>query len=179
MATERPQRDASATQIAIRRDTLTSPVAAKLIHTLNAELSARYPEEGANHFSLDPQEVEPGQGAFLIAYVRSEAVGCGAVRLIDGSTAEIKRMYVEPHARRLGLGRRMLAALEAEARRLGATRLVLETGDRYPDALNLYLEAGFVRVAAFGEYVASPLSVCMAKVLEVESSHHGTGGPRD
>jgi GNAT superfamily N-acetyltransferase len=137
-----------------------------LIRALNAELSARYPEEGANHFRLDPQEVEPGRGAFFIAYVGAEAVGCGAVRLIDRSTAEIKRMYIEPQTRRFGLGGRMLAVLETEARRLGAARLVLETGDRYPDALNLYLEAGFVRVPAFGEYVGSPLSVCMAKDIQ-------------
>jgi putative acetyltransferase len=59
----------------------------------------------------------------------------------------------------------LLAALEAEAQTLGLSRLVLETGVRQREAIALYRRAGFVDVTPFGEYVSSPLSVCMAKDL--------------
>lgn len=152
-------------EIELRREDLTSAAAAALILALNEELSRRYPEPGANHFRLDVDEVAPGRGAFFVAYAGDRAIGCGAIRRLDSDTAEIKRMYVEPDMRGRGVGRVVLAALEAEARRLGVSRIVLETGERQSEALTLYLAAGFSRIPAFGEYVASPLSVCMAKDL--------------
>jgi len=149
----------------IRREAISGLVAARLILALNAELSALYPEEGPNHFRLDPGEVADGRGAFLVAYVKGEPVGCGAIRRLDADTAEIKRMYVEPGARGRGMGCVLLGALEAEGRGLGVKRLVLETGERQPEALALYARAGFRRIPAFGEYVGSPLSACMGKEL--------------
>lgn len=137
--------------------------ASEMILALNAELSERYPEEGANHFRLDDQEIIEGRGAFLVAYRHGNAVGCGAIRRVEESTAEIKRMYVKPNARGLGIGRVLLMALEAEARKLQVNRIVLETGDRQPEALALYESVGFARIPAFGEYVDSPLSICMGK----------------
>lgn len=154
-----------ATHIDIRREDVTSPVAAALIGALNAELTATYPEEGATHFRLDPDEVAPGSGAFLVARHGTGPVGCGAVRRIDPATAELKRMYVAPSSRGLGVGRALLEALTAEARSLGVRRLVLETGVRQGAATGLYESAGFLPVPPFGEYVGSPLSVCMAKDL--------------
>jgi GNAT superfamily N-acetyltransferase len=74
-------------------------------------------------------------------------------------------MYVVPAFRGQGIARRLLTALEAESTALGISRLVLETGDRQPEALALYERAGFARIPAFGKYVDSPLSVCMAKQL--------------
>jgi putative acetyltransferase len=155
----------STREIDVRREDILSPVVQRLIAALNAELEARYPEEGANHFRLDPEEVTDGRGAFLVAYIDGQPVGCGAVRRIDPAVAEIKRMYVAPEARGRGVGRQVLLKLEAEARRLGATRLVLETGPRQPEALALYSRAGFVQVPNFGEYVGCDFSVCMAKEL--------------
>jgi putative acetyltransferase len=151
--------------VEISRENILLPVVQRLIAALNAELEARYPEEGANHFRLDPEEVADGRGAFLVAYISGQPVGCGAVRRIDPAVAEIKRMYVAPEARGRGVGRQVLMELEAEARRLGATRLVLETGPRQPEALALYSRAGFVEVPNFGEYVGCEFSVCMAKEL--------------
>ena len=153
--------------IEIRRADITAAASRALILALNRELSARYPEEGATHFRLDPDEVAEGRGAFLIAYSGGDPVGCGAIRRIDGATAELKRMYVQASARGRGTGRLLLEALEAEGRRLGVTRIVLETGDRQAEALALYAAAGFARIPPFGEYVGSPLSVCMAKQLAV------------
>jgi putative acetyltransferase len=153
------------TAVMVRREEIGSTLAYQLISELNAELSKRYPEEGANHFRLDADEVTPDRGAFLVASIEGEAVGCGAVRRLDDGVAEIKRMYVRPAARGRGTGAALLAALEAEARRLGVSRLVLETGDRQAEAIALYEHNGFVVTPRFGEYVDSPLSVCMAKDL--------------
>jgi GNAT superfamily N-acetyltransferase len=155
----------SSTGIEIRREDLLSPVVQQLIGALNAELQARYPEEGANHFRLDPEEVADGRGAFLVAYRDGKPVGCGAVRKNDAMVAEIKRMYTAPEARGCGVGRRVLVELEAEARRLGANRLVLETGPRQAEALALYRRAGFVDIPLFGEYEGCEFSICMAKDL--------------
>ncbi|XXS81548.1 GNAT family N-acetyltransferase [Sorangium sp. So ce176] len=152
--------------VEIRRASIASPVAQALIEALNAELSSRYPEEGANHFALEEGEVAEDRGAFLVARDGDgRPLGCGALRRLDARTAEIKRMYVAPEARGRGVARAVLAALEAEARRLGVTRLVLETGERQPEALALYSQAGFRRTPPFGEYVDSPLSVCLEKLL--------------
>lgn len=151
--------------VEVRRLEITSPVAVRLITALNAELDSRYPEDGANHFRLDEEETLPGRGAFLVAYIREDAVGCGAIRRVDANTVELKRMYVDPAARGLGVGRTILNALEAEARSLDAERIVLEAGDRQPEAMALYERSGFRRIPAFGEYVDSPLSVCMEKRL--------------
>ncbi|MCI0334681.1 MAG: GNAT family N-acetyltransferase [Planctomycetes bacterium] len=77
-------------------------------------------------------------------------------------------MYVAPAARGRGVGRQIFIALEAEARRLGVRRLVLETGPRQPEAIALYARAGFVQIPLYGEYRDTPhpeLSVCMAKDL--------------
>jgi GNAT superfamily N-acetyltransferase len=145
-----------------RRDILASDAQA-LIAALNGELASVYPEEGATHFRLDPSEVAEGNGAFLVAFRGSVPVGCGAVRRIDTLTGELKRMYVTPETRGLGVGQALLVALEAEARRLGLARLVLETGVRQARALSLYERNGFARIARFGEYAGSALSVCMAK----------------
>ena len=150
----------------IRREDILSSVANTLIQSLNAELSERYPEDGANHFRLDPEEVAEGRGAFFVAYRDGHPLGCGAIRMLDADTAEIKRMYVAPGARGRGIGRVLLNSLESEARRLGARRLVLETGERQPEAVALYTRAGFARIPAFGEYIGSPLSVCMARILQ-------------
>src|SRR5947207_2145635 len=98
----------------IHREELTSAIASRLITALNAELAAMYNDPRANHFRLDPNDVAPGRGAFLVAFDEDEAVGCGAIRRIDDSTAEIKRMYVAPDWRGRGVGRRVLEALEDE-----------------------------------------------------------------
>jgi len=140
-------------------------VALALIRALNDELSARYPEPGANHFRLDAQEVAEGTGAFVVAYDGTRPVGCGAIRRLDRDTAEIKRMYVDEPARGRGIGRLVLARLEAEAHTLGVRRIVLETGVRQPEAIALYARAGFFQIPAFGEYLGSALSVCMGKEL--------------
>ena len=149
----------------LERADLNAALALTLMEALNDELTSLYPEEGANHFELTPDQVASGRGAFFVAYLAGGAVGCGAVRLLGDGAAEIKRMFVRPDARGRGISRRILEALEGEARAMGAVRVLLETGERQPAALGLYESAGYVRVKAFGEYVGDPFSLCMAKEL--------------
>jgi GNAT superfamily N-acetyltransferase len=84
---------------------------------------------------------------------------------LDATTAEVKRMYVEPDHRGKGIARGVLAKLEAAAQQLGAERLVLETGTHSPDAIALYRGAGFTQIDCWGEYATSATSVCMEKIL--------------
>jgi GNAT superfamily N-acetyltransferase len=152
--------------ITISRAELTSDVSRRLIDALNLELSGMYPEPGATHFGLDPAEVSGRRGAFLVVWRDGVLVGCGAVRLVDAQTGELKRMYVAPTVRGTGLGRRLVAALEAEGRALGARRLILETGIRQLAALALYKATGFMPIPLYGEYCLSPdTSICLGKEL--------------
>lgn len=152
--------------ITITRADLAADSSRALIEALNAELTGAYPEPGANHFRLDPDEVAGGRGAFLVVYRDGTPVGCGALRVLEPGTAELKRMYVAPTERGRGLGRRLVDALEAEARALGVRRLVLETGIRQEAALALYRATGFEPIPLYGEYVNSPdTSVCLGKTL--------------
>jgi GNAT superfamily N-acetyltransferase len=153
-------------RLEIRKSTLASPDAARLIAALNAELKAEHPEPGSTHFSLSSEQVSDGQGAFLIAWMDGVAVGCGAVRRLDEKAAELKRMYVEPQVRGQGVGRALVRSLEEEARALGVTKVVLETGQRLARAIRMYEGLGYVRIPLFGEYRTSPdTSVCFGKSL--------------
>jgi putative acetyltransferase len=152
--------------ITIARTDLTADASRVLISALNTELTGAYPEPGATHFGLAPEDVAPGRGAFLVIYDNGNPVGCGAVRLTDPETGELKRMYVAPAVRGKGLGRRLVAALEAEARALGARRLILETGLRQLAAIALYRGCGFTPIPLYGEYLLSPkTSLCFGKEL--------------
>jgi GNAT superfamily N-acetyltransferase len=151
--------------LTISRERLDSPIALSLIDALNEELTERYPEDGANHFELDLEEVAVGRGTFLVASLDGEPAGCGALRVIEPGVAEIKRMYVPHGMRGRGIATALLAGLEIAAHELNVRRLVLETGARQPEAIALYRRAGFDFITPFGEYVGSPLSVCMGKDL--------------
>lgn len=154
------------TQPTIAPEPLTSPDARALIAELDTELTERYPNPADNHFRLTEDEVGEGRGVFLVARSAGRPVGCGALRRIDPTTGEIKRMYVAPSERGRGLGGRLLAELERRALALGLRRLVLETGERQPESIRVYERAGFGRIDRFGEYVDSPASVCMGKELD-------------
>jgi putative acetyltransferase len=146
---------------------LTEPMVGELIAELDADLFARYPEEGAGHSRLDAEDLAPGRGVLLVAIedATDEPLGCGAVRLREPGVGEIKRLYVRPEARGKGIGTALLDALEAEAAALFVERVVLETGERQGEAVGLYRRAGYAEIERFGEYVDSPLSLCMGRTL--------------
>jgi len=118
-----------------------------------AELNARAdrpfdPSVGATAL---PHEVRPPAGEFFVAYLHGEPVGCGAVKHHPDGATDIKRMWISPSARGLGLGRRLLEHLEAAARESGARVAHIETSDALIEALALYRSAGWVEVAPFND----------------------------
>ncbi|NEC86332.1 GNAT family N-acetyltransferase [Streptomyces sp. SID12501] len=159
----------------IRRVSFDHPDAVKLNDQVQAEYAARYEDEGdATH--LDPAMFDPPSGLYLIAYdEQGRPVATGGWRGHDDDNAndegyltgdaELKRMYVVAEARGLGLARRILAALEEDARAAGRTRMVLETGDRQPEAIALYTSSGYEPSAKFGYYRHYEASRCFAKSL--------------
>jgi DNA-binding MarR family transcriptional regulator/predicted GNAT family N-acyltransferase len=99
---------------------------------------------------LDPSQtlpVEPDE--MLVAYVRADPVGCGALKHHPGAASEIKRMWVSERVRGLGVGRRLLAELEARAVRSGAPAVRLDTNRALIEAISLYRSAGYVEVSPF------------------------------
>jgi DNA-binding MarR family transcriptional regulator/GNAT superfamily N-acetyltransferase len=139
--------------IEIRRADPDAPDARSCVRAYFAELDRRS-ESGfdvAAGISAEPHEVTPPAGLFLVAYLRGEPVGCGAVKHHPGQPSEIKRMWVAESARGLGIARRVLAELEADAAASGATTLRLETNKSLREAIALYRSAGYVEVPAFND----------------------------
>jgi predicted acetyltransferase/GNAT superfamily N-acetyltransferase len=97
---------------------------------------------------------------YLIAWQNGVPLACGALRPLEPGTAEVRRMYVHRDHRRQGLALAVLDRLVAEARRLGLTRLRLETGHKQEPAMALYEAFGFHRIAPFGDHIGDPTSVC-------------------
>jgi DNA-binding MarR family transcriptional regulator/GNAT superfamily N-acetyltransferase len=98
-----------------------------------------------------PHEVRPPAGEFFVAYLHGEAIGCGAVKHHAPAPSEIKRMWISPRARGLGLGRRLLERLEMCAAAGGARVAHIETSAVLLEALSLYRSTGWVEVPAFND----------------------------
>ena len=162
-------------QMVVVRTDLHSPVAQQLILALNDELLEMDPDPTQHHFELAADEVVEGAGGFFVADIDGVPSGCGAYRVISGDrvmpggvdlvTAEIKRMYVAPHARGLKVGAGVLSALRTAAMADGVQRLVLETSDDLVPANNLYQRFGFDRIVPWGEYATTSYSRCYGMVL--------------
>ena len=135
----------------------------RLVEELDAYLTGLYPPE-SNHL-LDVETLAQPDIRFLVARQDGAAMGCVALRVDPEGWGEVKRLYVPPRSRGLGLGRRLLAELEAQAQRERLTLLRLETGIHQPEALGLFRAAGFREIVAFGDYAPDPLSVFMEKPL--------------
>jgi GNAT superfamily N-acetyltransferase len=143
--------------IELRPTPLDHPDAAALIVLLQAHYLEIY--GGHDDTPHAAAEFVPPRGYFVVAYVDDVAVACGGWRARDEDEsplrpgdAEIKRMFVHPTQRGRGLARAVLADLEASAVRAGRLRMVLETGDRQPAAIGLYISAGYAPMAPFGTY---------------------------
>ncbi len=141
---------------------LNSPTARRLLNDLDAELVGLYPD----HPYPPPfgDEEAEGTGSILIAYSDRRAVGCGAIRRLDAETAELLRMYVLPSARQRGIGTTLLDTLEQEAAEMGAQRIVLEAGDRQPDANALYEHRGYEPIDSWFDD-PNPHSIFMSRLL--------------
>jgi len=135
-----------------------------MIRELDRYMGGLYPAE-SNHL-MDIDSLVQRDVRFFAAKVDGAFRACGAIKLHGRDYAEVKRVYVMPSARGLGLGRRILAALEESARREGFNAMRLETGIFQPEALALFEASGFRRCSAFGGYPADdPYSVFMEKRL--------------
>ena len=118
-----------------------------------SELARRFDAgfEPARSISADDDELTPPAGLLLMATLHGEPVGCGGLKLHDDAPAEIKRMWVAPAARGLGLGRRLLADLEARAAGGGARVARLETNRTLTEAISLYRASGYREVSSFND----------------------------
>lgn len=146
------------------------PDAAKMIADVQQVYVERYGT--MDETPVDPDDFAPPQGLFMIGYVDGAASVCGGWRAHDGpepeflpGDAEMKRLYVPKRLRGNGFARRMLAEIEQTARAAGRRRMILETGTKQPEAIELYRSTGYERIANFGHYRCDPLSVCYAKAL--------------
>lgn len=147
--------------------------AVELNDLVQREYAERFESDG-DVTPLEPAMFEPPRGLYLIAYDENGTpLATGGWRAQDtdetgysAGDAEIKRMFVVAEARRGGLARRILAALEDDARAAGRTRMVLETGVKLPEAMALYTSSGYDPCSNFGHYRFDPRSRCYAKPLQ-------------
>ncbi len=119
------------------------------------------PDQGRyRRVSPDPAQFTPPRGVFLLVEGENLSgepadVGCGGIRRIDdglhGPRFELKHLWVQPHARRLGLGRALVVELERRARELGAAELVLDTNDSLAAAGALYRSLGLAPIEPFND----------------------------
>jgi DNA-binding MarR family transcriptional regulator/GNAT superfamily N-acetyltransferase len=131
----------------------TSPDARLCFEHYFAELSERFDAgfDPALSISAHAHELTSPTGLLLVAHLREEPVGCGALKFHKNAPGELKRMWVAPRARGLGLGRRLLLALEHSAREAGVAVLHLETNRTLIEAIQLYRHCGYQEVEAFND----------------------------
>lgn len=147
----------------IERVTWDHPASVSLRAAQRAEIELRY---GTPDSEPGPAPTGGDITAFFVAFgVDDEALGCGGLRQLDASEAEVKRMFVAPSSRGTGVSTAILARLEQEGRDRGYARLVLETGDQQPDAIRFYTREGYTRIPNFGYYADSDASLCFEKKL--------------
>jgi ribosomal protein S18 acetylase RimI-like enzyme len=110
----------------------------------------------------DPEAYCAPKGAFLLAMQGTTPLGCVSLRPLDPQTAEVKRLWVAPQARGMGLARRLMTALESRARDLGYTGLKLDSNSNLPEAIGLYRRDGWTDCPA---YTGFPADIWLAKTL--------------
>jgi GNAT superfamily N-acetyltransferase len=142
----------SSSELTIEEEPPTSPAAQQCLQAYYGELRDRFDE------GFDPSksvlhslaEFDPPRGSFLVLRLGHDLVGCGGLTPL-GDAAYLKRMWIAPEARGLGLGRRLLEALEGKARSLGYRSVKLETHKSLGEAQRLYLSSGYMEVPAFND----------------------------
>ena len=140
--------------IELRQVDPASPDAQRCLRAYVAELNRRAPERGfdpSKGSTAEPHEVRPPRGALVVAYLRGDPIGCGAVKHQPAEVSDIKRMWVAESARGLGLGRRLLEHLERLASEHGSREAHLETSDVLAEAIALYRSSGYVQVPPFND----------------------------
>jgi GNAT superfamily N-acetyltransferase len=115
-----------------------------------ADIASRYPgwEPGSSQ-PVEPSDLAPPDGIWLVAYRNERAIGCGGLQRLEAETAEVRRIFLDKTERGRGIGRRLLVELEEHARDLGYARIRLTTGDGQPEALRMFQSAGYREIAPF------------------------------
>jgi putative acetyltransferase len=140
-----------------------SPPTLALIEELDRHLSQLYPAE--SNYLMDLNALCAPDVRFFAAQVDGETLGCGAIKRFSDYT-EVKRVYVAPRARGLGVAKQLIKVLEKATQDAGLRIMRLETGIYQPDALALFEKAGFTRISSFGGYPKDdPYSVFMEHKL--------------
>jgi putative acetyltransferase len=152
--------------IEIRKADPCDPVFRGFLAASDAYAASLYPAE-SNHM-LDVETLCQPDVHFIGAWKDGVAVGCGALRQYT-DYVEIKRVWVDPAARGLGLSRKIMSNLEDEARKRSFSTARLETGISQPEALGLYRSLGYAECQPFGDYKPDPLSLFMEKRLTPET----------
>ena len=149
--------------VTITKEPPRQPEVIRLLNLSDTYMASLYPAE-SNHL-LDVASLEKQGVHFFVARRQGQVLGCAALVEAGDGTAEIKRMFVDPQARGLSLGKALLAILETQALTLGLTAIRLETGISQPEAIGLYRKAGFADIEPFAPYLPDPLSLFMEKRL--------------
>ncbi len=136
------------------------PEAIALRSAMGTEMSARYADRSVPESAFAVEDDTVAWTALALD-TAARAVGHVALRLL-GSAIEVKRMFVLESHRGLGVATALLQASHHVARDLGHHRVLLQTGDRQPDAVRVYERAGYYRIPIFAPYLQVPYSICMA-----------------
>ncbi|WIM95499.1 GNAT family N-acetyltransferase [Actinoplanes oblitus] len=149
----------------IRSARFDEPEVRELVAHNMRDLSERYGGTG-DDTPIEAADFRPPDGDFLVAVrVADGRLVASAGWRRHGPDAELKRMFTLAEARGRGLARRMLTAIEESARAAGCARVILETGDKQPEAIALYESAGYRRIADFGYYKGHPGVLSYAKEI--------------
>jgi GNAT superfamily N-acetyltransferase len=148
--------DSESMRIDFRDTDASVPPASELIAAMVAEMGELYGPIDVPHMpSATPADFAPPAGTFLVGYLDGEPVCAGGIKRLDDEAAEIKRMYVVPSARRRGVARALLGALEDAARERGYSVVRLDTGPLQQHAVALYRSAGYLDI---GNFNANPVA---------------------
>jgi GNAT superfamily N-acetyltransferase len=156
--------------LVIRAVRFGAPAAQELVAAAEADLAARY---GSEENPVEAVEFDPPEGVFMVAWLADRPVACGGWRTLShfvdievaDDVAEVRRMYARPDVRGNGIARALLLALEESARENGMKRLVLETGQRNPEAIAMYARYGYERITNYGHYKDEPETLSFGRDL--------------
>ncbi|MBF4507245.1 GNAT family N-acetyltransferase [Flavobacterium sp. JLP] len=148
--------------IKVVKTTSENPDFISLIETFDTFLWERYPELKKDYWGNNLIEFNPN---VIVVYLDKKPVGCGCFKKYNKNTAELKRMFVSPEARGLGLAQLIILELEKEARNNGFEIFILETLYKQVEAISLYQKVGFNIVDNYEPYVGLTNSVCMSKTI--------------
>ena len=146
----------------IKRTTSDNADFQKLVSFLDLDLATR---DGKEHEFYAQFNSSAGIQHSIVAYVNGEPSGIGALRPVNSTTVEIKRMFVKLEYRGYGLAKQILAELEVWAGEMNFNTCILETGKKQPEAISLYRNSGYQFIPNYGPYQATENSVCMKKAI--------------